>query len=314
MKISIAMAVYNGETYVAEQIASIANQTVKPNEIIVCDDCSTDNSEMIIKNTCKEYALNLIYIRNNENIGFNRNFEKAVNHCSGDIIFISDQDDIWQINKIESIINVFYKHSKVQLVFHDSEVVDNQLKIIMSSFWKHLKYDGSIRSLRHALFFENSNRVQGSAIAVRKSFAVKTIPFPKTLVYDYWLGLCSAYNGVIFPLNMKLLKYRQHNDNALGIIDKHRNHQSFYQRMKRLALANIEHIENSIKLLKLLHERFDKDKYNDYKILWFLYERQYCIDNNKPLKLLAYVNKSFNDCLVYTIKDFWHDLRSMMLN
>lgn len=199
MKISIAMAVYNGEKYIAEQIVSIAEQTVKPDEIVVCDDCSTDNSELVIKKLCKEYALNLTYIRNDKNIGFNKNFEKAILHCTGDIIFLSDQDDVWNNRKIELMMNVFMQHKNIQLVFHDSEITDSRLETIYPSLWRYLGFDGSNQKLYHLLFLEHTNTIQGTAIAVRKKFARETIPFPnpfpKNLVYDYWLGLYGIYLG-----------------------------------------------------------------------------------------------------------------------
>ena len=100
MKISVALCTYNGETFIDQQINSILNQTLKVDEIVVCDDISKDNTIKIIQ----EYSLKFpdifkIYI-NESNIGSVKNFEKAISLCTGEIIFLSDQDDVWELNKV----------------------------------------------------------------------------------------------------------------------------------------------------------------------------------------------------------------------
>lgn len=315
-KISVAMAVYNGERFIEEQIVSIAKQTVRPDEIIICDDGSTDNSELVIKQVCEQNELNFIYIKNEVNLGFNKNFEKAISQCTGDVIFICDQDDVWKNDKIELVMNVFAKHEQIQLVFHDAIITDSNLSMIYPSFWQHIEFDGVISNLKMELFLRNSNKVQGAAIAIKRNFAIKTMPFLEKLFYDQWLAFCGCYNDVIYPLNIQLIKYRQHDKNAVGI-GSHKKHkkQSFKNRMKRLALLNIDRIDQRIKIFKLLEKRFLISQIDSElkEIKAFFERRRYAIDKKSLQILMSMLYKKINGKKVYSGKMFWHDLRSMFL-
>lgn len=99
------MATYNGEKYIKEQLITILNQTRKPNEIIICDDCSSDRTVEYIKDIEKLYPKFVKLIQNNINLGFSKNFEKACRLCSGEYIFFADQDDVWELNRIEQMLN-----------------------------------------------------------------------------------------------------------------------------------------------------------------------------------------------------------------
>ena len=93
-RISVALASYNGGNYLKEQLESIYAQSLLPNEVIVCDDCSTDNSIEILNAYKEKHCLR--YFINEKNLGFVKNFDKAISLCSGDYIALSDQDDVWR--------------------------------------------------------------------------------------------------------------------------------------------------------------------------------------------------------------------------
>ena len=95
MKISIAMTAFNGAKYINEQLNSFASQTRLPDEVVVCDDISSDDTFEILDNFARSAPFKMIVVRNNKNLGYTKNFEKALSLCSGDLIFLSDQDDIW---------------------------------------------------------------------------------------------------------------------------------------------------------------------------------------------------------------------------
>src|SRR5690554_1467232 len=102
--ISIALASYNGEKYIKEQLDSILNQTIQDFEIVVCDDASTDNTwEILQQYEAKDKRFKIF--RNEQNLGFKKNFEKAISHCKGEYIALSDQDDIWIENHLELLFN-----------------------------------------------------------------------------------------------------------------------------------------------------------------------------------------------------------------
>lgn len=140
MKISLVMTTYNGSKYVEEQLNSILNQTLKPDEVIICDDSSTDNTYEIISRFITENKLsNWILIKNSQNLGWKRNFHKVINQAKGDIIFLSDQDDIWNYDKIKTIMESFNKEKSAELfisnydtkyIGDDNVVIKNSKKIV----------------------------------------------------------------------------------------------------------------------------------------------------------------------------------------
>ena len=107
MKLSVALCTYNGEKYIKEQLESILNQTVAIDEIIICDDRSNDKTTAIIEQFQAEYPDKISLHKNHANLGSTKNFEKSISICTGDYIFLSDQDDIWKANKVEKIIQYF---------------------------------------------------------------------------------------------------------------------------------------------------------------------------------------------------------------
>lgn len=213
--ISIAMCTYNGEKYIKEQIESIINQSLVPDEIVICDDCSKDNTLNIIKETLDNWSGKVQLVVNEKNLGYRKNFEKSISLCNGNIIFLSDQDDVWNRNKIEIMFNAL-NNSDAILAFHDVEVVDENLNLIKKSFWKLLKFD--YQKFLHDDFrriFEG-NVVQGSACVFRKELFNYARPFPEVAFHDEWLGLVALVKGKIIPVNESLAKYRQSGNNAVG--------------------------------------------------------------------------------------------------
>lgn len=214
--ISVAMCTYNGSKYLLEQLLSIIHQTQQPDEIVICDDCSQDNSVVIAKSILSKWSGKIQIIENNQNLGFRKNFQKAIELCHGDIIFLSDQDDVWSSDKIALVMHVFDSNPEVSLVFHDAELVDSNLDRMYPSFWRDtLRFDyrsflkGDYRRLLE------SNVVQGSASAFRKEVYKMAAPFPPEAYHDEWLALVALIQGKLFPLPNRLMKYRQ-DQNALG--------------------------------------------------------------------------------------------------
>ena len=116
MKISVAMASYNGEQYIRKQIESIIHQTMPVDEIIITDDCSTDHTyDILLDIQAKAQDISLNIIRNKENLGYKDNFKKAISLCTGDYIFLCDQDDYWNNNKVETLINII-KTNKISVL------------------------------------------------------------------------------------------------------------------------------------------------------------------------------------------------------
>ena len=212
---SVAMCTYNGEKYIKEQLQSIINQTMKPDEIVICDDCSKDATVRIINETLKNWTGLWRLIINEKNLGFQKNFQKAMSLCNGDIIYLSDQDDVWDLKKMEIMNQTFREHPRAVLVFHDATLVNEQLQLLYPSFWDILDFEPKKFLLKKYDILFKRNILQGSACALKKMVFTKAIPFPNQAVHDEWLLLVAISMGDVIPIPQILMKYRQGN-NALG--------------------------------------------------------------------------------------------------
>jgi len=197
--VSIAMATYNGENYLKEQLDSIFNQSYKNIEIIVCDDCSSDKTVAILAEYKKKYGLK--YYINKNNLGFKRNFEKAISLCSGDFIALADQDDIWIENKIEVLVKEIGENS---LIHSACSLIDENSKEI-SSLW--IKQDDFKYSFAKFIF---GNTVTGCTVLFKKELLKDFSPIPSGEKYhDCWLALLATkMNGIVY-CDKPLVKYRQ---------------------------------------------------------------------------------------------------------
>lgn len=205
-KISVAMATYNGEKYIKEQINSILNNLSKDDELIISDDGSTDNTIKIIKEYIKKDSR--IKFFDGPKLGVKQNFANAIKNCTGDYIFLSDQDDIWEPNKVSEVMN-YFKNEKVILVEHDCTIVDNDYNIIEDSFFKFRKCGkGTIKNIY-------KNTYIGCCMAFDAKLKEKILPIPNNIeMHDQWIGLIAERNGNVKFINKNLIKYRRHGENV----------------------------------------------------------------------------------------------------
>lgn len=209
MKISVAMAVYNGEKYLDAQIKSIINQLKKCDELIISYNQSTDNTFSIINYWHDMDSRIKIYIC--YKMGVINNFNNALKYCSGDIIFLSDQDDIWVENKISKILNEFYNNN-VDLVIHDAVIVTSNLdNVISDSFFYTAKSRKGI--LKNII----RNSYCGCCIAFNRKILNAIYPIPSWVpMHDQYIGLIAEKNGKVLFSKNKLIFYRRHNSNVSG--------------------------------------------------------------------------------------------------
>ncbi|WP_298014024.1 glycosyltransferase family 2 protein [uncultured Megasphaera sp.] len=212
--ISVALCTYNGEKYIGEQLQSIITQTVTPDEIIVCDDCSQDNTVSIVRAALNNYKGHWQVVCNQNNLGYRKNFEKAIGLCHGDLIFLSDQDDVWNMNKIE-VMEAAFEDPEVILAFHDAELVDEKLRRLAVSFWETMHFDSDLFQQGDFRHIFAHNAMQGAASCFRKQLYQQAIPFSEWGVHDEWLLLIGLCTGKVIPVKKTLLQYRQA-QNAIG--------------------------------------------------------------------------------------------------
>jgi glycosyltransferase involved in cell wall biosynthesis len=249
---SIAMCTYNGEKYIEEQLQSIIQQTMEPDEIIICDDCSQDNTVSIIKHTLEKWSGKWQLIVNEKNLGYKKNFQKAITLCSGDIIYLSDQDDVWDLKKIEIMSQTFADYPNAVLVFHDASLVNEKLQLLFPSFWNTLEFQPETFLLKNYNILFKRNVLQGSACAFKKIVFEKAMPFPPGAVHDEWLLLISITLGKVIPINNKLMQYRQ-GHNVLGGLPE-QNIDKLRKWMLKYKNALYQHYNEIRRKLEIFHE------------------------------------------------------------
>lgn len=208
MKISVALAAYKGEQYIAEQIESILSQLGENDELIVSDDFSSGETRFIVENLSSQDK-RIIYIEG-PGKGVVKNFENALKACSGDVIFLSDQDDVWLPGKVEAVMNEF--RSGAQLVLHDASITDADLNITAPSCFEIHGANGS--------FAKNliKNTFVGCCMAFTKELLNQTMPFPEGIaMHDWWIALIALRSKQKTVLLRKsLILWRRHGDNVTG--------------------------------------------------------------------------------------------------
>jgi glycosyltransferase involved in cell wall biosynthesis len=221
MKTSVAMCTYNGEKFIKEQIDSILKQSVSIDEIIVCDDGSSDKTLNIL-NEYSEKHINLFKIYSNEkNLRSLKNFEKAIQLCSGDIVFLADQDDIWVENKVEKYIEFFKKNSTINAIASNGYCIDEQTKIHEKyAVWDAPQFlrDQNIPFDYFTLICHVSNVATGASMAIRKEIIPNIVPFPvvKDFHHDEWIALITSKTNSFELLNEKYFYYRTHKNQQVG--------------------------------------------------------------------------------------------------
>lgn len=225
MSVSVALCTFNGEKYVASQLHSILSQTCAVNEIIICDDLSTDNTISILKAYKKKYPELFHLHLATKNIGAIHNFEKAISLCTGDIIFLSDQDDIWNENKVETIMKLFNENEQALEIFSDANLMDENDTLLEGSLWEKWGFDENMQqdwmnnANAHADLLKNNNKITGATVAFRKSLKELFLPFnaPEGYWHDTWISLFAAKNNGLFFTRDKLVQYRIHPGQLIGI-------------------------------------------------------------------------------------------------
>jgi glycosyltransferase involved in cell wall biosynthesis len=273
MKISVALCTYNGEKFLQKQINSILNQTLKVDEILVCDDCSTDSTLMILDDYKKNNP-GVFQIHQNEiNLKSNKNFEKAISLCSGDYIFLSDQDDLWRDDKVEKTLAVFTQNPEAEGVFSDATLVNDDGNVIFEniSIWdSFLFYESKMKKPIDLFDFliSNGNFLTGATLCIRKEVKDYCFPFKTSnkFLHDEWFASILAKRKTLYYTTDKLLFYRLHNSQQLGVgdIDKIINSSKKSIREQDLILKFKK--PKSFKDYKFLTNRYFA-QYERYKIL-----------------------------------------------
>jgi glycosyltransferase involved in cell wall biosynthesis len=222
MKISIAMCTYNGADFLPAQLQSIITQSRPPDEIVICDDGSTDGTRAVLETFKKESSIPITLHINDRNLGSVKNFERSITLCTGDVIALSDQDDVWRSDKLHLFESVLNKSPSAGIIFSDAEIVDEHLNPLDRRMWDEVGFDAHRRKLvrtgRALEVLIHGWTVTGATMAFRTNFVKLSLPIPDeiAMIHDGWIALTIAAVADVVAVDETLIKYRQHAQQQIG--------------------------------------------------------------------------------------------------
>ncbi len=206
MRVSVAMATYNGMAYLEEQVSSILSQLHETDELIVSDDGSTDGTRDYVAALCARDAR--VTLLDGPRRGVMANFENAIRACTGEVIFLADQDDVWHADKRDCVVQTM-QDSGAMLVMHDAAITDEHGKVMHPSFFA---WRGTRTGILNNLW---KNSFIGCCMAFSSALLPHILPIPDGIpMHDQWIGLQAERYGKVVLLEQTLLFYRRHGGNA----------------------------------------------------------------------------------------------------
>jgi glycosyltransferase involved in cell wall biosynthesis len=216
---SVAMCTYNGSRYLREQLLSISSQSCLPDELVICDDGSTDETLRLLTEFASKSSFPVRLFSNEQTLGPARNFEKAIGLCVGDIIVLSDQDDLWNPHKIVKLAEALEQNPDAVYTFSDAEMINQDGDVLRERLWEAIAFrerldqfsgPGQLRLLLR------QNLVTGAALALRASFRDVVLPIPQGWMHDYWIALLGSALASGIPISDSLFQYRRHATQVCG--------------------------------------------------------------------------------------------------
>lgn len=225
-RVSVAMCTYQGERFVGRQLETIAAQSRPPDELVICDDCSTDGTVGILRSFRPDSIPSVRVFVNEQNLGSPKNFEKALRLCRGDILFFSDQDDLWHAEKLSRMVEKLKATPGAGAVICDAAVVDEDLRPLGHTMWesKPIRFTPDRQELftggRAVAVMLERAVTAGMTLAFRARYLDLILPFPPDWGHDEWTGLVMGAVAEIAMVPEALVDYRQHPLQQTGVLRK----------------------------------------------------------------------------------------------
>ncbi len=257
--ISVALCTHNGQRYLAEQLESIARQTRLPDELIACDDASTDATLRLLEQFAPDCRFPVRMEVSCERLGVTRNFDRAISLCSGEIIVLCDQDDVWYPNKLERLEKTLNRHPQAAFTFSDGDLLNDSGRLGTGSLWS---FNPEIEKAIYGMFLRNplavllrENVVTGAAMAFRAWLKAIVLPLPESWIHDHWIAILGSVCGGGIPVPDKLFAYRRHCGQTVGF-----NRHSWRQRLTHSSEDYQESCRNLETLVERLRQLFGQDR------------------------------------------------------
>ncbi len=222
ISVSVALCTRNGAAFVEQQLLSILMQDRPPEEIVISDDASTDDTLRIVGRVAQLHAATSFTVLTNPvALGVTANFESAIRACAGDLIVLSDQDDVWHGDRLSRIVPEFEKRPDLALTFTDARLVDANSDSLGLSLFDALEISEEELTEIHAgrafRLLIKRNLATGATVAFRRAILEATLPIPEPWLHDEWLAIMASSIGCVDVVEEKLIDYRQHESNEIGV-------------------------------------------------------------------------------------------------
>jgi len=226
-KVSVAIGTHNGARFIEEQLRSILNQTVPPDEIVISDDASTDGTIQVARSVLEKHesrvrgvTSTLRVIENTVALGIAANFQQALMASTGDLIALSDQDDVWEPGRLETALREFSSRPELDLLHSNAILVDAHGEPIGGTLFDAIEISEEIRRQIHDgrafKVLMRRNVVTGATVVIRRRLLLRAVPFPSSWLHDEWLAIVAAATGTSDLSEAPLVRYRQHGGNEIG--------------------------------------------------------------------------------------------------
>jgi hypothetical protein len=214
------MCTYNGERFLRAQLESIASQDRLPDELVICDDGSSDESVEIARKFAASAPFFTRIEVNSKNLASTKNFERAITLCQNPIVVLADQDDVWYGHKLTRIERAFLQPNQPVAVFSDADLIDEKSQMLETGLWESFLFD--VREQRQFLggqaldVLVRRPVVTGATMAFRKEFLDFICPIPAEAVHDCWMSFLLAACGPLEPIPEPLMQYRRYSGQQIG--------------------------------------------------------------------------------------------------
>jgi len=215
------MCTYNGERYLREQLDSIVNQTMLPSELIICDDGSVDSTLDIVANFARSAPFNVRFGRNPTRLGSTKNFEQAIELCTGEFIALSDQDDVWYPKKLAGLSTVLIPDPSIGGAFSDGDLINEMSQPIGKTLWRVFafteKYQRQFAQYDPISVLCKRGVVTGATLMFRARFRSTLLPIPNSWWHDSWIAWMLVLKSRLVFTRERLLGYRIHSNQQAGV-------------------------------------------------------------------------------------------------
>jgi glycosyltransferase involved in cell wall biosynthesis len=294
MKISVAMTTYNGARFVKQQLESIIEQERRPDELIVCDDRSVDGTVDIVMEHVRNSPFSVRLLRNPQRLGSTQNFAKAIGECTGDLVALADQDDIWLPHKLARCEALFQARPDAGLMFSNAWLMDENGAELNGDLWSAFRFgrkrQALVRAQRaHGLLLRHSF-VTGATMVFRRQLAHLFLPFPRDLplfVHDRWAVLLASAISKVDFIDEPLIRYRVHSHQQIGVGHRVRAHQRVGKALRDDGLRKRGQLDALDELTVTLERRSEAVPHAAFTQALRDTREHYCVRNSYPAGVWA---------------------------